>query len=119
MRIVRDEVNSSSVEGRLTNTLGLEKRSEVEVETQLTSSARIPPISMKLADSASPVLMSMGCASHQQAPSSHSHSHSHSSTGVISHEHRVGEDCAAGGRVVQSSPVQSSRVNPVVDRSRQ
>ena len=108
MRIVRDEVNSSSVEGRLTNTLGLEKRSEVEVETQLTSSARIPPISMKLADSASPVLMSMGCASHQQAPSSHSHSHS--STGVISHEHRVGEDCAAGGRVVQSSPVQSSPV---------
>jgi hypothetical protein len=106
MRIVRDEVNSSSVEGRLTNTLGLEKRSEVEVETQLTSSARIPPISMKLADSASPVLMSMGCASHQQAPSSHSHSHS--STGVISHVHRVGEDCAAGGRVVQSSPVQSS-----------
>ena len=115
MRIVRDEVNSSSVEGRLTNTLGLEKRSEVEVETQLTSSARIPPISMKLADSASPVLMSMGCASHQQAPSSHSHSHSHShcSTGVISHVHRVGEG------VESSSPVQSSRVNPVVDRSRQ
>jgi len=75
MRMVREDENFSSVVGRLTNTLGLVKDRVEEVVTQLTSSADVPPISMKCDAMTSPVVMSIGCERHPR-PSSADNAHS-------------------------------------------